>query len=82
MKTEIENSADLIANEIEAISSALKKLKDSKLSERAIVVLIYDLLPSATYGKPKIGKAAIINVLDAAFNLKDFYLKKQKALKP
>lgn len=69
---------EVIEKEIRAISASIRKLRESRLSERAIIVLIHDALPSATYGHPRIGKPAIKQVLDAAENLELHYLKKAK----
>lgn len=69
-----------IAREIESLSVAFKRLKASRLKRRALVVLIYDALPSK-YGRKICGMTDIDKVLDAAENLGEFYLKKADDLK-
>lgn len=62
-----------LAQEIEALSDGVKKLLAGRLTERALVTLIYDSMPIKIVGKP-----GIREVLNAAANLKDLYLKKAK----
>lgn len=63
---------DLIVKEIIAISEAFTKLQKSKLSKRAIVLLIHDSIPSSA----GIGKKDIETILYYAPRLKDFYINK------
>ncbi len=74
-------NTEVLEAAIVEISNAAKKLNSSRLSERAVDLLIYDSLPSGQrYGTGKIcGKPAIRAVLNAAEGLADRYLKKQKA---
>lgn len=79
-KTEpIPSAADIIAEEIETLSEGMKKLLNSKLSERAIILLIQDACP-LLYGRSPIGRTQIREVLHAAANLKEYFVKKKKDL--
>lgn len=69
-----EDFPEVIAQEIGALSEAMRKLKSGRLSRRAIVVLIKDRTPG-------IGIPAINEVLDAAENLALYYLKRVDGLK-
>lgn len=85
MKTEnpkAVKSYEDIVSEIEDISAGINKLMNSRLTERAIVVLIHDALPSPTYSRPRIGRGSIREVLQAASHLKDIYIKKLKSATP
>lgn len=68
---------DEIVSEINNISEGVKRLLDSRLSRRAIVVLIHDSVPSRGYNS-KPTRRQIEDVLDTAANLKNIYLKKLK----
>lgn len=64
---------DEIAAEIEVLSQGVRKLLSGRLTERALVTLIYDSMPTKI-----VGKLEIREVLNAAANLKELYLKKSK----
>lgn len=58
---------ELIADSIIQISSAFKKMRDSRLKERAIILLIKD--------KCNLGISEIQQVLQIAANLDIYYIK-------
>lgn len=62
--------ADEIALEIRRISNSMKALKDSKLNERAIVLLLQDITG--------LNKIQVKTMLSALQNLDTFFLKKEK----
>lgn len=66
---------EVIADAIIKVSEAFEKLKSSKLTERAILLLIKDSIPG------QMGMGDIKTVIDAAFHLKDRYIKKPVAPK-
>jgi len=69
-----------LAQEIADLSEGVQKLLSGKLTERALVTLIHDALPSGGYGSGKlVNRSGIKEVLHAASNLKELYLKKAKA---
>lgn len=77
-KLVIDPTEDL-AQEIAALSEGVKKLLGGKLSERALVVLIHDALPTGTYGSGKVAsRTEILAVLRAASSLRELYIKKGK----
>jgi hypothetical protein len=81
--TQLQKSAidpiDEVADEIAALSEGVQRLLTGKLSDRAVVTLIHDALPSAAYGGSKIAnRTQIKEVLAAAANLKNLYIKKLK----
>jgi hypothetical protein len=71
IKTSEENpeSVELIADSIIKISDAFEKMKSSKLTERAVHLLIKDAIGGS------VGIPAIKQVLDASANLKKYYIK-------
>lgn len=77
VKTDEENPMpiELIAESIAQVSDAFKKIKESSLTERAIVLLLNDMIPSR-YG---VGIKEIEAVLKYAPLLKDIYLKPKKS---
>lgn len=78
-QTTFDTVTESLAKEIEGISNAIGKLRSSRLNEKTIVLLIHDALPSG-YGGKVCNKGAVREVLYAAANLKEFYLKKEKEL--
>ena len=62
---------ELIAQSIIQIAEAYKKVNDSRLRKRAILLLIKDAIPA----KYKVGINEIELVLDAAQSLKAHYIK-------
>lgn len=62
-----------LAQEIEVLSDGVKRLLAGRLTERALVTLIYDSMPTKIVGKP-----GIREVLNAAANLKELYVRKAK----
>lgn len=71
IKTNEENpeTVELIAESIIKISDAFEKIKNSRLTERAIHLLIKDAIGGS------IGITTIKTVLDASANLKKHYIK-------
>jgi hypothetical protein len=62
-----------LAQEIADLSEGVERLLKGKLTERALVTLIYDAMAPTYRSKPQIKE-----VLRAASNLKELYLKKAK----
>ena len=61
-----EDRTEEIAEEIEKLSKVFTALEDSRLSRRALVLLIHDMT--------KVGKRDIETLLDALPNLADHFL--------
>lgn len=59
---------EIIAKAIIDVSNAFEAIQKSRLSQRAVVLLIHD--------KTKIAQRDIIEILDIVPRLKDIYLKK------
>ena len=74
MKSQTVSPVEDLAREIETLSDGVKKLLSGRLTERALVTLIYDSMPTKIVGKP-----GIREVLNAAANLRELYVKKSKA---
>lgn len=62
-----------LAQEIANLSGGVQKLLSGRLTERALVTLIYDAMSPPYRSKPQIKE-----VLRAASNLKELFLKKAK----
>ena len=73
VKTNEENPepVELIAQSIIQIAEAAKRISESRLRKRAIVLLIKDAIPP----KYKVGMTEIEQVLEAAESLKRHYIK-------
>lgn len=63
---------EILASSIVAVAEGARRLKASRLKDRAILLLIRDSIP----GTMKIALSDIQNVLDAAANLDVKFLKK------
>jgi len=74
VKSQTVSPVEDLAREIETLSDGVKKLLSGRLTERALVTLIYDSMPTKIVGKP-----GIREVLNAAANLRELYVKKSKA---
>lgn len=68
-----EEDLEILAESIVQVAGAFKKFKDSRLSRRAIILLIQDRIGSTYINKGQIGC-----VLDAAAELKSAYIKKKQ----
>lgn len=70
-------AVELVAEAIIAISDAMKKMKDSRLKRRAIILLIADNCASINRGYKRtiIGNKHIEAVLDSIDSLRDAYIK-------
>ncbi len=68
---------EVIADEIRAISQGIKKLRDGRLSERALIVLITHATP--TVGYAKVSGKTVKAVLEGMESLERVYLKKPNA---
>lgn len=66
------DSVQLIADAILKVSEAFEQLENSRLTRRAIVLLLQDSI-----GVARISRTEIESVLDYAPKLKDLYLKKK-----
>lgn len=66
-------SSDVIAEQLQEISKAVKRLTKGRLTEQGIIVLIRELLPRGN----KLETRQIKDVLDAAANLDKFVRKKE-----
>jgi len=64
---------EILAESIVRIGEAMKKLLESGLNERAIIVLIHDTVPNPGYGRTKISRGEIGQVFDALRVLKARY---------
>ena len=64
---------EVLADSIVEIAGAMKKLKDSRLTERAVHVLIKDACPS------HIGMTEVKAVLKALNELESLYIKKKNS---
>ena len=73
MRSELPQSFEDIALEVEKISDAFTAIKNSRLTRRAITVLLHD-----TTGLPK---RDIQTLLDLGPDLKSYYVKKAAAAK-
>ena len=73
MRSELPQSFEDIAAEVENISAAFTAIKNSRLTRRAIIVLLHDMT-----GLPK---RDIQTLLDLAPDLKSHYIKKAAAAK-
>ncbi len=65
---------EILAKEIQNISAAFRKIDNSILSRKALVLLIQDALPV----NAKLGKGDINQILDIIPQLEGIYLKKKK----
>ena len=63
-----------LAQEIADLSEGVQKLLAGKLTERALVTLIYEAMPNGYRSKSQIKE-----VLRAASSLKELYIKKAKS---
>ena len=63
-----------LAQEISDLSIGVRRLLTGRLTERALVTLIYEAMPPTYRSKPQIKE-----VLHAAANLKELFIKKAKA---
>lgn len=63
-----------LAQEITDLSDGIQKLLAGRLTERALVTLIYEAMPNGYRSKPQIKE-----VLRAASSLKELYIKKAKS---
>ncbi len=63
-----------LAQEIADLTEGVQRLLKGKLNERALVTLIYEAMPPTYRSKPQIKE-----VLRAASNLKDLFIKKAKS---
>lgn len=72
VKVDEENppSVEILAQAIIDVSDAFEKINNSRLSRKAIVLLIQDAI-----GRDRITQAAIADVLDNAARLKTLYIK-------
>ncbi len=68
---DIEETAEVMASAIKSVAEAVRKLDKSRLTRRAIVLLIRDSI------SPTLGISDINAVLDAAGKLDVKFLKKQ-----
>lgn len=68
-----EEDLEILAESIVQVAGAFKKFNDSRLSRRAIILLIQDRI-----GSTRINKGQIEAVLDAATELKSAYIKKKQ----
>lgn len=66
-------ATEIIATSIVEISAAMKKIRDGRLTDGAIVLLIQD----ACGGKSRISRETVKEVLDAIENLEAMYTKKK-----
>jgi hypothetical protein len=69
---DMETPASLLASQIFDVSEGMKKLSQTPLSERALVLLIHDACGN------RVTKSQIKEVLNALPNLANTYLKKEK----
>jgi hypothetical protein len=67
-----------LAQEIADLAEGVQKLLSGKLTERALITLIHDAMPNAYPGGKFANRSQIKEVLHAASNLKDLYIKKAK----
>jgi hypothetical protein len=65
-------ATEIIATSIVEISAAMKKIRDGRLNDRAIILLIQE----ACGGRNAIAKETVNTVLDAIENLEATYTKK------
>lgn len=75
-KEENPEPVEIIADSILKVAEGFQKLNDSRLSRRAIILLLHDAI-GVTY----ISKRQIGYVLDYAPKLKDYYVKPNKERK-
>ena len=68
-----EEDLEILAESISQVALAARKIKASRLTRRAVVLLIQDRI-----GSGRINKGQIEAVLDAAAELKSAYIKKTK----
>lgn len=80
IKQDIEKpvAVEIIANEIIAISSGIKKLREGPLNDKALFLLIQNAAPRVGpgYNKKMIGVQHIKFVLEGIESLEDEYLRK------
>ncbi len=62
---------EVIAESVIQVADAFQRIKNAKLSQRAILLLIRDIIPP----KYKVGIVEIQQVLEAAAKLKQHYIK-------
>ena len=70
-KDAVAESAEVIADAVIKVSDGFAALAKSRLTQRAIVLLLHDAI-----GASNIAKRDIVNVLNEAPRLKDYYIKK------
>lgn len=78
MKTATIQPVEELAQEIADLSDGVQKLLAGRLTERALVTLILDSMPAAFGGGKMANRAQIKEVLHAAANLKELYIRKAK----
>lgn len=66
--------AEIIAQSVKDIAEALRKLRDGRLNDRALVLLIQHAAPSS--GPHSVSGRQVRTVLDAIENLERTYLRK------
>lgn len=71
IKNDISVPASLLASEILALSEGVRRLESTRLTRRALILLIQDMI-----GPGRIKKEQISAVLDALPDLATHYLKK------
>ena len=71
-------AVDDLAQEIADLSEGVQKLLAGRLTERALVTLILDAMPSGYGGGKLANRSQIKEVLAAASNLKALYIRKAK----
>lgn len=73
-----------ITEQITAVSQGFKRLMNSRLAKRTILLLIHDAIPAGTRGNGKYGKPGINDierVINAAMTLEARHLKKEEQKK-
>lgn len=64
-------TAEIIAQQLQDVSRGIKKLREGRLNERALVALLHD--------STRMAKSDIERILDGLENLEKTYLKKPQA---
>ena len=75
-QTEKEVPTEVLADSVIAISDGIKKLRNGRLTDRALLLLIQDAAPSNRMGKP-ISQREIKAVLEGIESLERLYVKKK-----
>jgi len=77
--TPVVEPVEELAQEIADLTVGVQRLLAGKLTERALVTLIHDAMPTSAYGGKMANRSQIKEVLQAAAKLKELYLKKAKS---